>query len=236
MHDGSLSQGTKAMNSTRGFIHLGVFFVLLTSGAIACAAGSNDPSGRVARLLYLSGDVSVQPHGTGEWLQGSVIRPLTNGDNVWADENSRAELNLGSGQMRINSETSLTLTNVNDTTVQVQLHQGILSIHIRHLENEAYEIDAPNLAFTVSEPGDYRFDVPPDGGTTLVTVRKGEGQATDQGPPVTVHSGEQGEFDGTALEHQVREAPRQDNFDKWCRVREQRLDQAVSAIAHRQGP
>ena len=223
------------MNSTRGFIHLGVFFVLLASGAIACGADSKDPSGRVARLQYLSGDVSVQPHGTGEWSQGSVIQPLTNGDNVWADENSRAELNLGSGQMRIDSETSLTLTNVNDTTVQVELHLGILSVHIRRLENgEAYEIDAPNLAFTVSKPGDYRFDVPPDGGTTLVTVRKGEGQATGQGPAVTVHTGEQAEFDGTALEHQVREAPRQDGFDKWCRFREQRLDQAVWAIAHRQ--
>jgi len=54
----------------------------------------------------------VQPHGVGEWVQGSVIRPLTNADNIWADKNSRAELNLGSARLRIDSETSLTLTNV----------------------------------------------------------------------------------------------------------------------------
>jgi hypothetical protein len=31
------------------------------------------------------------------------------------------------------------------------------------------------------------------------------------------------------LEHQIRKAPRQDGFDEWCQVREQRLDHAFSA-------
>src|ERR1700727_1362863 len=62
-----------------------------------------DPPGRVARLQYMTGDVSVQPQGTGDWVQGSANRPLTDADNVWADKNSRAELNVGTGVMRIAS-------------------------------------------------------------------------------------------------------------------------------------
>jgi len=218
------------MSSTRGSIHLGVFCLLLTSAAIACAADSSDLSGRVARLQYLAGDVSVQPHGTGEWFQGSVIYPLTNADNVWVDENSRAELNLVSGRMRINSETSLTLTEVTDVSVQVELHQGVLNVHVRSLEGgETYEIDTPNLAFTVTKAGDYRIDVPSTEDSTIVTVRQGEAQVTGTQTAVSIHAGEQIEFGGRSLDHQVREAPHQDSFDKWCQVRDQRLDQAVRA-------
>jgi hypothetical protein len=219
-----------AMNSIRHFIHLGVLLVLLASGAITCVAGSSDPSGRVARLQYVAGEISVQPHGAGEWVQGSVIRPLTNADNIWADKNSRAELNFGSARLRIDSETSLTLTNVNDMSVQVELHQGVLNVHVRRLgSGETYEIDTPNLAFLVTKAGDYRIDVLDDEDSTIVIVRQGEGQATGNERAVSVHAGEQTEFGSTSLEHQIRKAPQQDGFDEWCRVREQRLDHAFSA-------
>jgi hypothetical protein len=219
-----------AMHSIRHFIHLGVLLLLLASGAITCVAGSSDPSGRVARLQYVAGEISVQPHGAGEWVQGSVIRPLTNADNIWADKNSRAELNFGSARFRIDSETSLTLTNVNDMSAQVELHQGVLNVHIRRLgSGETYEIDTPNLAFMVTKAGDYRIDVPKDEDSTIVTVRQGEGRATGNERAVSLHASEQTEFGSSSLENQIRKAPPRDGFDEWCQVREQRLDHAFSA-------
>jgi len=192
---------------------------------------ANDPSGRVGRLQYMSGSVSVQPQGTGDWVEGSANRPLTNADNIWADKDSKAEINLGTGLMRINSESSLTLTNVTNDAVQVSLHQGALNVHVRHLYGgEVYEIDTPNLAFTVKKPGDYRFDVDPNGDTTMVTVWKGEGEATGQGPAVTVHAGEQAQFSGgTSLAHQIHAVNKPDGFDDWCKVRDEREDHSVSA-------
>jgi FecR protein len=222
-----------AMNSIKHFIRLGVFLLLLASGAITCVAGSSDPSGRVARLQYVVGEISVQPHGAGEWVQASVSRPLTNADNIWADKNSRAELNLGSARLRIDSETSLTLTNVNDMRAQVELHQGVLNVHVRRLgSGETYEIDTPSLAFLITKAGDYRIDVPKDEDSTIVTVRQGEGQATGNERAVSVHAGEQTEFGSSFLEHQIRKAPRQDGFDEWCQVREQRLDHASRYVSH----
>ncbi len=44
--------------------------------------------------------------------------------------------------------------------------------------------------------GVYRIDVPPNDNQTWVTVRKGSGQATGQGPAVKVSSGEQVRFTG----------------------------------------
>ena len=195
------------------------------------SAQQADPPGRVAQLGYTTGSISVQPQGTGDWVEGSLNRPLTIGDNVWADKDSRAELNLGTGVMRIGSESSLTLTNVTNDAVQVQLHQGTLNVHIRKLYGgEVYEIDTQNLAFTVTRSGDYRFDVDPNGDTTRVTVWKGEGEATGQGPSVRVHEGQQASFsNGNSLTNQIADAPGPDGFDDWCKVRDKRADNSVTA-------
>jgi hypothetical protein len=190
-----------------------------------------DPPGRAARLQYMSGQVSVQPRGTEDWVAGTLNRPLTISDNIWTDKESRAELNVGTGVFRMGDETSLTLTNVSDNSVQVELHQGTLDLHVRHLfGGEIYEVDTPNLAFTIQKSGVYRIDVDPNGDATVVTVRKGEGDATGQGPAVRVRSNEQVKFtDGTSLTHTVAEAPPYDGFDGWCAVRDKREDSSLSA-------
>src|SRR5215813_12102276 len=154
-----------------------------------------DPPTRAARLQYMNGSVSVQPHGTDDWVAGALNRPLTNSDNIWADKNSRAEISVGTGLIRIDSESSLTLTNVSDNMVQLQLHQGALNLHVRRLyDNETYEVDTPNQAFTVRKPGDYRFDFDPDKDKTVVTVWRGEGESTGSGPSVRVREGQQAKF------------------------------------------
>ena len=190
-----------------------------------------DPPGRAARLQYMSGSVSIQPRGTEDWVAGSLNRPLTIADNVWTDKESRAELNVGTGVLRMSDETSLTLTNVSDNSVQVELHQGTLDLHVRRLfGGEVYEIDTPNMAFTVQKSGVYRFDVDPNGDATVVTVRKGEGDATGQGPAVQVKSNQQVQFtDGTSMTHTIAEAPKYDGFDDWCAVRDKREDSSLSA-------
>src|ERR1700757_231169 len=191
----------------------------------------NDPPGRAVRLQYMSGSVSIQPNGTEDWVAATLNRPLTNSDNIWTDKQSRAELNVGTGLLRTGDETSLTLTNIRDNTVQVQLHQGTLNVHVRHLfGGEVYEIDTPNMSFTVQKSGDYRFDVDPNEDATVVTVRKGEGDATGQGPAVRVRSNEQVRFtDENSLTHTVAEAPPYDGFDGWCAARDKRADTSLSA-------
>src|SRR5579883_1740375 len=150
---------------------------------------SKDPPGRVARLQYMTGSVSIQPRGVDDWVQGSINRPLTTSDNIWADKDSRAELGLGSSVLRIGSETSLTMTNIGDNVVQLQLHQGALNVFVRKIfSGETYEVDTPNQAFTIRKAGDYRFDVDSNGDSTLVTVRRGGPKRKDwRRPPGSFH-------------------------------------------------
>jgi hypothetical protein len=194
-------------------------------------AAQPDPPARAARLQYLNGSVSVQPHGVDEWVAGQLNRPLTNSDNIWADKDSKAEINVGTALIRIGSESSLTLTNVDANTVQLQLHQGAMNLHVRRLyDGEIYEVDTPNQAFTVQRPGDYRFDVDPNSDKTVITVWRGAGESTGDGQAVPIHENEQARFtSGTSLQHDIHAAPRLDGFDQWASSRDNHLDHSASA-------
>ena len=65
------------------------------------AAGDYDPSGRVARLSYLRGSVSFQPAGESDWVSAVPNRPMTTADRLWADDDGRAEIQLGSATIRL---------------------------------------------------------------------------------------------------------------------------------------
>ena len=190
-----------------------------------------DPPGRVARLEYMSGQVSLQPGGVDEWIDAAQNDPLTSADRIWTDKDSRSELSLGTAAIRMSSETSLTLTNVADQSVQLQVDQGTLSLTVfRLFPGEIYEVDTPNFAFTIMKPGEYRFDVMHDADRSQVTVRRGSGEATGEGNAVRVNNGERTVFwAGASLTHTADAAPSRDAFDDWARVRNQREGNSVSA-------
>jgi hypothetical protein len=195
------------------------------------ARADDDPPGRVARLNYIQGSISFQPGGETDWVQANPNRPLTTGDNLWADKNSRGELHIGSSSIRIASETGITFLNLDDRTVQIQLAQGSMSVNVRRLDGgDAFEIDTPNIAFTLQRPGEYRVDVDPSGGSTVVTVREGEGDATGGGSEYHMDSGDQATFSGTdTLTYDAGQAGGPDDFDQWCRSRDDREDHSASA-------
>jgi uncharacterized protein DUF6600/FecR-like protein len=177
-----------------------------------------DPPSRVARLNYSSGSVSFQPAGEGDWITAVQNRPLTTGDNLWADQNSRAELHVGSTAIRMASETSLTFLDLDDHTTQLRLSLGTLLLRVRHLDDgDLFEVDSPNIAFTIQSAGEYRIDVNSDGNQTITTVRRGHAEATGGGYSYTVIAGQQATFSGTdQLDHEIAQLPRNDEFDAWA--------------------
>jgi hypothetical protein len=206
---------------------------LLTLGGLAAAQdASSDPPSRVARLQFIAGQVSLQPGGVDEWIDAGLNRPLTTADRVWTDRDSRAELSIGSAALRMGGETSLTLTNLNDNTAQVELDQGTLRLSVRYLNpGDIVEVDTPNFAYTVFKPGEYRFEVQPDADQSSITVRRGEGEATgDADQAVRVFSGQSILFSqGQSLYHTEPNSPGHDEFDQWCEVRERQETGSASA-------
>src|ERR1700747_3287344 len=73
-----------------------------------------DPPGRVARLNYSQGSVSFRPAGEDDWVTAVPNRPMVTGDDLWADENSRAEVHVGSAAIRLGSRTGITFLELDD--------------------------------------------------------------------------------------------------------------------------
>jgi hypothetical protein len=192
---------------------------------------AQDPPTRVARLSYSIGPVSFQPGGEGDWVQAVHNRPLTTGDNLWADKDARAELQIGSTSLRIDSETSITLLELDDRTTQIRISQGSLIFRIRHLDdNDQFEIDTPNSAFVVQRNGEYRVDVNGTGDESDVTVWRGRGEVTGGGASYVVVAGQRARFTGTnELDHQIDQVPANDDFDNFAFSRDQREDRAESS-------
>ncbi len=192
---------------------------------------ADDPPSRVARLGYLEGSVSFQPSGETDWVQAVSNRPMTTGDKLWTDKDSRAELQLGSAVIRLSANTGVSFLNLDDRTVQVQLSSGAVSIRVRRLNrDDVFEIDTPNLAFTISQPGSYRLEASEDGSNTAVSIRAGDGEATGNGQTYTLHAGQRGVFSGTdSLNADVEQIGGPDQFDNWANNRDQRYDNSRSA-------
>lgn len=190
-----------------------------------------DPPGRVARLGYLSGEVSFSPAGEEDWGRAAINRPLGPGDRLWADRDGRAEIQLGTATLRLSANTAVSVLNLDDQATQLQLTEGSLHVRVKQLDREEFvEVDTPHLAFTLREPGVYRIDVDPDGDATTIRLREGEGEVTGEGVAVLMQAPQVQRFRGDALRDDAyASAPPPDDFDRWAIDRDRAWDNSPSA-------
>ncbi len=203
--------------------------LLILMMAVAGVATAQDPPTRIGRLNYVSGSVSFQPGGVDDWVPATINRPLTVGDQLYADAGARAEIHVPGTAFRLGSQTAVEFLNLDDRNTQVRLSEGALDVRVRRL-NENLEVDTPTLAFTITRPGDYRIDTNPNTYETYVTVRNGEGQVTGNAGTFGVHAGEQAAVTGQdGAQLNMYRAPNYDDFDNWVQSRDRREDHAPSA-------
>jgi hypothetical protein len=199
----------------------------LTLGGIAYADDA-DPSGRVARLAHIIGEVSIEPAGLEDWAAADLNRPLTTGDKIWSDADSRVELSIGSAVVRLGSATGFSFLNLDDHTAQMQLSAGTASFHVRTLgENETLEVDTPNSVVALLGPGDYRVEANDAGDSSVVKVSGGTAEITAGGQEFPVHLQQQITLNGTTEVSAVVSAlGTPDAFDAWTFERDRRAQVA----------
>ncbi|VTU15040.1 DUF6600 domain-containing protein [Variovorax sp. RA8] len=204
--------------------------LLLAAGAAAWA--QQDPPGRVARLDEQQGTVSFSPAGDDSWYDAVPNRPITTGDRLWTDRNARAELHVDSTALRLDDQTMLVVSELEDDSARFTATRGRLQLRVREAPaGQRLEIDTANLAVVVEAPGDYRIEVDPAAGTTRVAVAAGG---------LTLY-GENGESVALGAHQQLTVSGRQlaavsstpvragDAFDRWVAERDRLEDQSISA-------
>jgi hypothetical protein len=180
----------------------------------------SDPPSRVGRLRDVEGSVSLQSAGMTQWSAAPTNQPLTLGDALWSDAGSRAQLDLGSATVRLDQNSSLALADLSDQSVQLQLSSGSADVIVRSLDRSGvFEIDGPDAAAALLQPGEYRFSVD-SSGTTSIAIRNGRAQvALDGAPDMSLATGQRGVF-GPNGSYAVMPVTAPDDFDRWCQPRE----------------
>ena len=213
-----------------------VRLVALTAGLLATVgfgapAAAQDPPWRVARVSYLNGSVSFRAANADEWDLARLNYPLNAGDQLWTDASSRAELHVGSTAVRLAPDTAFSFLTLDDRFVQMLVNEGTVEVRVREVSgDDRYEVDTPNGAVGLLEPGVYRIDVTSDGTRSRVTVRYGRAEVASSGSTFAVRQGETAELVGASdPQYYVDAAIPIDAWERWCGERDQREDYATSA-------
>jgi hypothetical protein len=206
---------------------LAVLVLLAVAGPVRAQA---DPPDRVARLNYISGQVSLRPAALEDWGVATINYPLTTGDHLWTEQNATAELHVASAVIRLAPETAFSFLNLDNDIVQVRVAEGTMDLRVREIfEGETYEIDTPNAAVSILRPGVYHIDVDPGGERTRVTVREGEAEVDASGRVFSVYAGQMAEIIGIEdVAYDLGRALSPDRWELWCRDRDRREDNRLA--------
>jgi hypothetical protein len=198
--------------------------------APAWAQDASDPPARVAYVSERQGSVVFAPQGEEEWQDLPANRPLTPGDRLWTDAGARAELQLGTATLHVNSQAHLGLSDLDEHAAQFMLQQGSINAHVREVvAGENFEVDTPNVAVRALQRSDFRVDVDPQAQQTRVIVRSGVVAVFGEGgQSINLGTSQEAVFAGRYLA-QVSAPPYADDaFAAWAAERNRQEDEAIA--------
>ena len=210
--------------------------LLVTASGITPAQAANDgsnsfdPPGRVGRLSEVTGQVWMFSPSAGEWLAAVRNRPLTSGDRLSTDAGARAEVQIGSTTLRLDSGSELEVLQLDDNRMALQLHSGAVSVRLRQADTASqFELRTAEGRFRAQRTGRYRFDR--QDGTSQVTVLSGQAYFEGQASALSVRAGQRAEFwldNRNAAQYSLTE-PVRDAFASYNADRDQRDDRSASS-------
>ncbi len=208
--------------------------VLIGLTPAARAADSPEPADydlTPPRLSLAEGQVSFWRPGADDWATAQVNTPLVPGDEISTDSPGNVEIQIGTHAfVRGWTNTQIGLENQEPDFIQFKLTDGSAAFDLRRLERgRTVEVDTPNAAFTIAQPGYYRVDVAGDR-TSFITRRAGQATVIPSGgDPLVVTPSEELVIDGTSAPRVASYvAPQPDTWDRWNYARTDKLLEAVS--------
>lgn len=193
-------------------------------------AGAGDAPGRVGRVTASEGQVWVFAAEAVEGIAATRNRPVADGDRLTTEADGRAEVRIGSTTLRIDVDTELEVTRLDDSHFELRLNSGSVDVRLRtSAAASEFELAVREGQFRAGVPGRYRFDS--DGAASRASALEGRLQFQSRDGTVRLGEGQVAEFwqeGGT----QHRFGPiRGDGFAEWVAERDQR-DQRVVPAPH----
>lgn len=194
----------------------------------------DEPIQRVARITFVDGDVGFLRAGVSEWADAAVNLPLLAGDQVYAGQGARVEIQLGRGNyIRLSENTSLTFTDLSHTAAQFEITEGVALIRLERYGSafERFEVDTPNAALLLQRDGFYRINVRGEEESEVI-VRNGLAEVTTndgvfslrEGQRLMVETSDNGRLEIVADNSR-------DAWDEWSYERDTTVDRISVSIA-----
>ncbi len=190
-------------------------------------AGDDAPPGRVGKVGIVSGPVTLTDLHTGE-AQAAVLNwPITSGNRLSTGATGRAEVRIGSLAIRLDGDTEVDFSRVDDEVIQITLQRGTIALRARNRE-VLPEIDIVTARdrIALDDVGRYRIDVDRADDLTAVTAWVGAARVTSGRATFAVRSGQRVETGGVPPRFVVV-TPAADTFDDWVASRDRRDDALV---------
>lgn len=210
------------MNKRKVVVSFLLFLVMLTS-VIVCLANDKDSridlrKTRIARVSFLEGAASLQRQSTDSWDGAALNVPVFPGDLVHSTKDSRLELELYGGFIRMSENTSLGLVEFTPKLYRFDLSVGLTTFSFGD-DRPQIEIATPQVAVKFKKAGIYRINVQLDG-TTEVTVREGEVELFSKTDSFKLKKDKRAVFPNNSSSVSFTQALNTDDWDSWNNQRE----------------
>jgi len=199
---------------------LGAAFALaLVAGALPARAEDELPT-RVGRVSDVGGALYLAPEDRAtEWATVGVNYPVAGGDNLWVAANGRAEIDFGSGQLRLAADTNVQVMELDETRFGVFIESGRAILRLGTLEpGDSALVETPHARIRIDRAGLYRIEVETGRQQTTLMVREGEAAIRAGDAAQQVLSGQMATAGAAniALQNGIGS----DGFDTWSAARD----------------
>jgi hypothetical protein len=184
------------------------------SAEAALPAAVEPPSGRVARVSLLSGEVSA---ATSEGrINAAVNLPLAAGSTLRTSAQARAEIDLGTATIDLSPDTELRIITLNDSLIELTIAEGRIGIALRQLDSdEKLLIEVAGQDVQLVQPG--RYDI--DAATRHIAVLAGQAYLVGSGSNTDVAAGQEALLIGSGLAPIPIAPAARDEFADWFQSR-----------------
>ena len=207
---------------------------IISSVVLAALAGFStlalaDPPAVVGRISAVQGQVTLVggDEGNDEPVAASLNWPVTGANHINTASGARTEFRVGSTAVRVDGDSDLEVTDMDEDLLRLRLNYGSVSIRVRSPELlRDFELTTPQARVTLLEPGLVRVDAERVADTSQVSVLAGSARVEGAGSSLVVGSGRQVDVSGSDVRTGVA---RRDGFDAWADERDRQSEAVVTS-------
>lgn len=207
------------MNKRKLIVSFLLMVLAIVSSASICLADEQIDlrKTRIARVGFVEGEVNVQRQGTEQWDSAVVNVPVFPGDLVYTNRDSKMELELHGGFVRLSENTSLELVKFAPKLYRFDLSLGLATFSFGD-ERPEIEIATPQASISLKKAGIYRVKINLDG-TTEILVQEGQAELLGRQSSFKLNKNKRAIFSPTN-NVSISDFNSTDDWDKWNNERE----------------